>query len=195
MTVIKDDDARKLIARIVDGDQSAFRALYDLTISDVSKTVGFLLDNPDGRDDVIQEVYVSLYGAMRQYNPSKALRPWLMGIVLRQISSYRRSHWRFQRIKQKSVESSAPPIEHDFSEDVADKVFNEKLLFAVLSLPPKLRSVLVLRFLHEHTREEIAEALSIPVGTVNSRLTRAIQELRAKNFSIKTEGGVAKYEF
>ncbi|MCF8568132.1 sigma-70 family RNA polymerase sigma factor [Alicyclobacillus tolerans] len=193
--MIKDDDARKLIARIIDGDPSAFRALYDLTISDVSKTVGFLLDNPNGRDDVIQEVYVSLYRALRQYNPSKAFRPWLMGIVLRQVSSYRRSHWRFQRIKQKSVESSAPPMERDFSVDVTDKIFNEKLLRAVLGLTPKLRAVLVLRYLHDYTREEIAEALNIPVGTVNSRLTRAIQALREKNFSIATEGGVAEYEF
>lgn len=191
----KNGDVNKLIARIIDGDRSAFRTLYDLTISDVSKTVGFLLDSPNGKDDVIQEVYVALYRALKHYNPSKAFRSWLMGIVVRQVRSYRRSHWRFQRIKQKSIESFASPIEHDFSDDVADKVFNEKLLLAVLRLPPKLRSVLVLRYLNDYTREEIAQALNIPVGTVNSRLTRAVQALRAKNFSFTTEGGVAKYEF
>ena len=49
---------------------------------------------------------------------------------------------------------------------------------AVATLPPERRVAIVMRFWLDHTPTEIAAALGVPVGTVNSRLARGLSELR-----------------
>jgi RNA polymerase sigma-70 factor (ECF subfamily) len=169
----------ELIKLTLSGSNKAYGELYEKTVQDVYQTVHFLLEEKSDADDVVQEVYVQIFRNLKNYDLSRPFRPWMKGIAMKQISAYRRKRWigfrNFTKISQQPVE-----VEHDFSNDVVDKISNEKLVVLVNKLPYKLKQVIILRYLNEHTQEEVASILNIPIGTVKSRVNAALKKLREK---------------
>ena len=167
-----------LIGQVKQRDQSAFMELYDRTISDISRLVAYLLDDPSQLEDVIQEIYVALYHSLPKFDAEKPFHPWLMGIVMRQVKAHQRKNWRFFRMKTTLAENVREMHAPDIAEQVVEDMQSETLIHSIRSLPVKLRSVVVLYYLHEYTRDEIADILGIPPGTVASRLRLALEKLR-----------------
>lgn len=178
----------KLIALTLAGSCEAFSEIYELTIGDVYKTVHFLVGSSSDADDVIQEVYYQMHRSLGQFDVSRPFRPWLMGVVMRQIHAYRRKRWTHLRLMKK-VEQVEDPVERDFSGEVVDKMSNRPLLESVDRLPYKLKQVVILHYLNEYSQEEIAAILCIPIGTVKSRIHAALQKLRQKNIINTLLGG------
>ncbi|PFK31627.1 RNA polymerase subunit sigma [Bacillus cereus] len=166
-----------LIERILSRNQEAYSELYDKTIQDVYRTAHFLIEEKVEVDDVVQEIYIQLYQSLRKYNRERPFRPWLMGLAIRQIHSYRRKRWMRLRIVKKAEEQKKP-IEFDFSSDVVNKISNQKLIALIHKLPYKLKQVIILRYLHDYSQEEVANILHIPIGTVKSRIHAALKKLR-----------------
>lgn len=102
-----------------------------------------------------------------------------MGIVMRQVSAYRRKRWMRFRIAKKA-EIQPQQNEHDFANDVIARLSSQHLLTMMEQLPYKLKQVVILKYLHDHSQEEIAAILDIPVGTVKSRTNAALKKLRQK---------------
>lgn len=96
-----------LIQLTLSGNKEAYSELYDTTIQEVYKTAHFLIDDKTDVDDVVQEIYIQLYESLRKYDSEKPFRPWLIGLAIKQIHSYRRKRWMRLRIikKQKSKEN------------------------------------------------------------------------------------------
>ncbi|EEL50968.1 MULTISPECIES: sigma-70 family RNA polymerase sigma factor [Bacillus cereus group] len=166
-----------LIERILSGNQEAYSELYDKTIQDIYRTAHFLIEEKTDVDDVVQEIYIQLYQSLSKYNRERPFRPWLMGLAIRQIHSYRRKRWMRLRIVKKAEEHKKP-IEFDFSSDVVNKISNQKLIALIHKLPYKLKQVIILRYLHDYSQEEVADILHIPIGTVKSRIHAALKKLR-----------------
>lgn len=171
-----------LIALTLAGSREAYSELYEITVQDVYKTVHFLVGEPFDVDDVVQEIYIQVYRSLGQFDVSRPFRPWLMGLVMRQIHAYRRKRWTHLRIT-KRAEGYEPSMDHDFSHDVVDKLSNCSLLASVEHLPYKLKQVVILHYFNEYSQEEVANILSIPLGTVKSRIHAALQKLRRKQRS------------
>ena len=74
-------DYAHLIQLTLSGNKEAYSKLYDKTI---------------------QEVYIQLYESLRKYDSEKPFRPWLIGLAIKQIHSYRRKRWMRLRIIKKS---------------------------------------------------------------------------------------------
>lgn len=91
-----------LIQLTLAGNKEAYSELYDVTIQEVYKTVHFLIEDKTDVDDVVQEVYIQLYESLRKYDSEKPFRPWLIGLTIKQIHSYRRKRWMRLRIIKKS---------------------------------------------------------------------------------------------
>ncbi|MBC6975002.1 sigma-70 family RNA polymerase sigma factor [Bacillus sp. Xin] len=175
----QEKDYHHLIQLTLSGNQEAYSELYDKTIQDVYKTVHFLIEEKIDVDDVVQEIYIQLYQSLSKYNPERPFRPWLLGLAIRQIHSYRRKRWMRLRILKKAEEQKKP-IEFDFSSDIVNKISNQKLIALIHKLPYKLKQVIILRYLHDYSQEEVANILHIPVGTVKSRIHAALKKLRQK---------------
>lgn len=169
---------KELIKRTLAGSVEAYRTLYEITVQDVYRTVRFLVTNIPDSDDIVQEIYISVYRSLKQYDLTRPFRPWLMAITIRQIQTYRRKRWRQFRLLQK-VEVREE-IQQDFSQELTDKLSQQVLIQAVNKLPFKLKQVVILHYLNQYTQEEIADILSIPLGTVKSRIHAALQKLRRK---------------
>ena len=80
----------------------------------------------------------------------------------------------------KKAEEQRKPVQSDFSNDVVSKISNRKLIELIHKLPYKLKQVIILRYLHDYSQEEVAEILHIPIGTVKSRIHSALKKLRQK---------------
>ncbi|KAA0743784.1 RNA polymerase subunit sigma [Bacillus sp. AY3-1] len=168
-----------LIQLTLSGNKEAYSELYDKTIQEVYKTAHFLIEDKTDVDDVVQEIYIQLYESLRKYDSEKPFRPWLIGLTIKQIHSYRRKRWMRLRIIKKA-EEQRKPVQIDFSNDVVSKISNKKLIELIHKLPYKLKQVIILRYLHDYSQEEVAQILHIPIGTVKSRIHAALKKLRQK---------------
>lgn len=172
------DTEKELIKSTLAGSVEAYRTLYEITVQDVYRTVRFLVINIADSDDIVQEIYISVYRSLQHYDLARPFRPWLMTIAIRQIQTYRRQRWRQFRLLQKA--GVREEVQQDFSSELTDKMSRQALIYAVNKLPFKLKQVVILHYLNQYTQEEIAEILSIPLGTVKSRIHAALQKLRKK---------------
>ncbi|PFC44569.1 RNA polymerase subunit sigma [Bacillus cereus] len=172
-------DYAHLIQLTLSGNKEAYSKLYDKTIQEIYKTAHFLIEDKTDVDDVVQEIYIQLYESLRKYDSEKPFRPWLIGLAIKQIHSYRRKRWIRLRIIKKA-EEQRKSVQIDFSNDVVIKISNQKLIELIHKLLYKLKQVIILRYLHDYSQEEVAQILHIPIGTVKSRIHAALKKLRQK---------------
>ncbi|KAB2334881.1 sigma-70 family RNA polymerase sigma factor [Cytobacillus depressus] len=173
------DEYSQIIERILAGNHQAYAELYENTIQDVYKNVYFLIEEKAEAEDLVQEIYIQLYKSLGNYDRNQPFRPWLMGIMIKQIQAYRRKRWMRFRIMQKAEVNKQMMIV-DFSNDIVDRMTNEHLVHLVNDLPFKLKEVIILRYLNDYSQEEVAKILEIPIGTVKSRIHSALKKLRTK---------------
>ncbi|MCT2345846.1 sigma-70 family RNA polymerase sigma factor [Bacillales bacterium AN1005] len=190
-----DNEFIKLINLIGVGDKEACGELYEKTIQDVFKTVHFLVEEKTDVDDLVQDIYIQVFKSIKKFDVERKFKPWLMGIVLKQIKAYRRKKWMIFRTVKK-VEEFKEEKELDFSTEVIEKITNKQLVKLVDELPYKLKQVVILRYLNDYTQDEISAILEVPIGTVKSRINAALTKLRTKGKNKKILEEVRKvYEY
>jgi RNA polymerase sigma factor (sigma-70 family) len=128
-------------------------------------------------EDVAQEAFVKAFGKLHSFRPGADFRPWLLTIVANEARNRRRSMRRhlaaLRRVAGQRTED-VPAAD----ERLAAHERRAALLAAVRSLPEGERRVVQCRYLLELTEAETATILSLPAGTVKSRLSRALTRLR-----------------
>jgi len=161
-----DDEDRRLVERAREGDRSAADALVERHWHACWRVARGILHDPVRAEDVVQESLVAALGRIETFDQRRGtFAGWLYRITVnRALSELRRSrHW--HRLDE-APEPHAPPADHG------------GFLAAIGALSPDHRAVVVLRFGLDYGPADIAEALGVPVGTVNSRLSRALHILR-----------------
>ncbi|KJD38166.1 RNA polymerase sigma factor [Paenibacillus polymyxa] len=166
-----------VLTKMIEGDQQAFHTLYDATYKDVYRTVSFLVDHPQDREDIMNEIYMQMWTSLPNYDPNRPFHFWLHGLVIRQVQRFRVKSWRrfriFERIRVFSREEhhwDQPTLRTDGTDPEISRAMHK--------LTDKQRTVIILRFYHDYTLEEIATLLDIPLGTVKSRYHAGLQSLR-----------------
>ena len=172
----RDDDAA-LVARARNGDDDAFRRLVERHQAAVARTVFGMLGSRDDADDVGQETFVRFHQALGSFRGESSVRTYLvriaMSTALNTLRSTRRRELRF--VSDESAIDQAVTA----AEIVAtDEGTAQRTRAALDALSPEHRAVVVLRLLDERGTKETAEILQVPEGTVLSRLSRAVQQLR-----------------
>ena len=176
--VIDRDDDAALVARARRGDDDAFRRLVERHQDAVARTVFGMLGSLDDSDDVGQETFVRFYQSLDKFRGESSVRTYLvriaMSCALNALRSARRRELRFVS-NDAAIEQAVDP-----SAAVTSGAENpaERIQTALDALNPEHRAVVVLRLLDERSTKETAEILQIPEGTVLSRLSRAVRQLR-----------------
>ena len=145
-----------------------------------------LLGDPQEALDLSQEVFLRVFRTLPQFRGQSALKTWIYRIVINQASN--RQRWWRRRHKSQQVALDAHIEAHgDLPDhrgtDMPDKILRQKEVVdgvwrALNTLPFDQRAVIVLREIDGLSYDEIADSLSVAVGTVKSRLARARGELR-----------------
>jgi len=164
-----------------DGDQDAFRHLVLLHEKRVARTVLGMLEEAEA-DDVAQEVFIRLHQSLHTFRGEARLSTWLtrvaINLCLDRLRARKRRGWRWLSLDSDDGNSMHPVLE---GEDLLDSRERAALVqAAVKALKPEWRAVVVLRWLQGLSTEETAQALGLPYGTVLSRLSRALGDLRRR---------------
>lgn len=126
-------------------------------------------------EDVVQETMMQALKSFHRYQPGTNCRAWLVTILQRIVSNRRRSRGRSILVSDPDDRlAEATP----FIPPVPDHLTDEDLLLALGRLPLAFQEVILLCDVEGLTYKETAEALTIPVGTVMSRLHRGRTQLR-----------------
>jgi RNA polymerase sigma-70 factor (ECF subfamily) len=168
------------------GDPEAFRALVAETTGTVFRLAVALSGDRDEAADVTQETYVRAWERLDELRDGAAALGWLCRIARNVAHDRRRSWW--SRIRAPLEEAAADPAPPERAPDASLAAAERAAAVraALAKLPEKHRVVLALREVEGLSYEEIAVAVAIPVGTVESRLHRARAAL-AKRLSAMRE--------
>ncbi len=163
------------------GDNVAFEKLVRLHQRGVYRWAYRMVHTHDAADDVAQEVFVRLYRVLERIDPERPLSPWLCRVAINLSTNYlRKQKTRVSLDDNPGMEAIITPPD-DPDHPMAKhrrKQFIAKLEKAIINLPPKFKSVFILRVQESRSYEEISEALGLTMGTVMSRLSRARARLR-----------------
>lgn len=167
---------KELIPQVIAGNHKAFEEFYDLTKNHVYRTIYFLFENKIETDDIAQETYYQLFKSLKKFDNTRRFEPWLTAIIIKQVSDARRKKWRFKRIVEKVFSFYTPGP--DPLIDITQNEEYVQILKEVEQLSPKLKEVVLLKYVHQLPQEEIAQILGVPIGTVKSRIGSALNKLR-----------------
>jgi RNA polymerase sigma-70 factor, ECF subfamily len=151
--------------------KTQFRQLYDQEFTPVYRAIRAVVLDPAAAEDLTQETFVRAYRARSRYQPTAPPGAWLRRIGVNLAIS----HLRRQKLARfLPARLYVAPDRRDYDRAEARDVVGKAL--EVLS--PKLRAAVVLHYYEGLTREEIAEVLGVPAGTVASRIAKAVAIMR-----------------
>jgi len=169
---------RKLITAAKNGDQQAFGRLIRRNQKRLFRFVYGLLGSFDATEDIVQEAFVKAYSAIDRFDLQYGFYPWLATIARNLAFNYREREQRKESLDHLQAKGFDPqsaqlgPLEQLMTDQAQKRLYQ-----AVKALPSQYRTVFVLRHFEQQSYSEIALALKIPPGTVDSRLYRARQLL------------------
>ena len=156
---------------INDGDPDAFEALY-LRHRDWAVNLAFrFTGDRELALDVLQEAFLYLLKKFPGFALRAKFTTFLYPVIRNLAFNARKKSQRYELVDDK-LEELTEPVEPDVGENIEDQ-----LRGMMRSLPAQQQEVLLLRFVDEHSLNEIAEMLEIPKGTVKSRLHNALRAL------------------
>lgn len=165
----------KLVKRCQKGDEGSFRVLVEQYRDLLLGTAYLILKDRQSADEVVQETVIKMWENLPSLHDSRSLKPWLMRIVVNEANR----QFRKKSIPTVSLEyaSEIPDDDYNIDEQLIQEENHQMLREALSSLSPEQREVIVLRYFSDLTVPEIAAAVSIPEGTVKSRISRALDKL------------------
>ena len=159
-----------LLKRFVRGDADAFESLFRQFEVEVYRWILRIVRDVSIAEDAVVEAFWRAYRGRAGFDSSRSFGAWMRQIA----TNVARDHLRVARPRARWIatddEISAPAS--------PDRGLGESVALAFRKLPPKLQVVATLALIEERPYTEIADALDLPVGTVKSRVFRAIRALR-----------------
>ena len=173
-----------IVRKVLGGDANAFETLvleYEKNVYNIALR---MTGNSEDAADMTQEAFIKAYNSLQSFRGDSKFSVWLYRIVSNVCLDFLRSKNRRPTVSL-SVEDDDG---EDAQLDVADESQSPELLLdrkltrdsvrrALDSLPPDYRQILLLREIQGLSYDEIAQALSLEVGTVKSRIFRARKRL------------------
>lgn len=165
---------KQLIELALNDDQGAFSMLLSRYRKSLTSHIMNYVKVEADADDICQRSFEKAFKDIGNYNPQYAFSTWLYRIAQNEaIDHLRRSRGQVSPV---SIESPAVlSISGDITpedEYMEDQAVAELITF-INSLPESYRVVSEYRFIKDYSYEDIAEELSIPIGTVKTRINRA----------------------
>lgn len=172
-------DEAELIAAAQGGDRRAFDELVRRTFVDTFTLARRLTGNEEDARDVVQDAYLRAWRAIGKFRGDAAFSTWMYRITANAAATaaHKRRRHRAERIDDvRDVADERP--EHQPAGVAESTELLGRIAVALDDLPPKLRTVVVLKDVYDLSHEEIAGELGITVAAAKVRLHRARRKLR-----------------
>jgi len=188
-TLVAEAPESGLISLCRNGDTRAFAQIVAQHERMVFSLATRLLGDPEEAKDVAQEVFLQVYRTIAKFEGRSSLKTWIYRIVVNQCHNKQRWWRRRRRDQARPIEDLTPGDEARLAETQAPvgpfaelerREKARRVQAALEALSFDQRAILVLREVEGLSCEEIAQALTLPMGTVKSRLARGREALRQK---------------
>jgi RNA polymerase sigma-70 factor (ECF subfamily) len=181
----KNDSDADLLARYVAGDETAFRELVTRYKNSLYAFLRRFLTKQDLIEDVFQETFLQLFTSQDSFDTSRPLRPWLFTIAANKAKDALRKGQRtaatpigtigdtdemsFNDVLNSLTAHTEVPQDQLERDETAARVRR-----IIADMPENLREILILAYFEKFSYKQMANILSIPIGTVKSRLHTAV---------------------
>jgi RNA polymerase sigma-70 factor, ECF subfamily len=166
-----DAHQRSLVLRAQSGDREAFDALLREIAPPLLRYITRVTGDVALAEDVVQETLIAIVRKIAWLHDASLFRAWAYRIASREA-------FRLLRKKRRYTE---PVDELAFVEERPDPWQRERLLASLERLSPASRAVVTLHYLEEMSLGDVAAILDLPLGTVKSRLSYGLVQLRKEN--------------
>jgi RNA polymerase sigma-70 factor (ECF subfamily) len=173
----------ELVERARRGDHAAFGALVDRHRTSVFRAALAALGSREDAEEVAQEAFVAAYRHLRDFREDASFKTWLLSIAWRKALTRRRNVKSFlRRFVQppEDTEWQVPDAGRTQEQVVLDQELRGHVRREIARLTPKLRDALLLASAGEHSYQDIAAMLGIPVGTLKWRVNEARRQLKVR---------------
>ncbi|MED3876945.1 RNA polymerase sigma factor [Lysinibacillus capsici] len=156
------------------------RELFDSYNKDVYRTCYYMLRNAQDAEDLCHDVFVTVF--RQNWRSVEHTRAWILRIAMNQcLNLLKRKQAQLKKVSQvQLLQEQTTASVKSVDTIVLEKAAEEEWEALLRQLPEKLMAVVTLRYIGELSLVEIAETLKIPVGTVKSRLHKALKIMRKK---------------
>ena len=160
------------------GDRAAFDALVQSYQELAFRAAYLIVRDEDDAADVAQDAFVRAYRSLDAFDTSRRFRPWLLRIVTNVALNSARSSGRRNAATERLARDAGTGKDQrpDAAVEAAEQ--SERVWSAITDLPDDDQRLIYLRYFLETSEAEAAESIGRPVGTVKSRLHRALKRLR-----------------
>jgi RNA polymerase sigma-70 factor (ECF subfamily) len=158
-------------------------------LNDIFRTASRIIGDRGAAEDVTQDVFLRAWKSFDRFTPGTNCRAWLFKILFHCVSHHRRRWFRIRLLKESEefLEASLT-----YEPPVATGLTDQDILAALDRIPPDFRAVVLLVDVEEFAYKEAADILSVPIGTVMSRLSRGRKLLRDLLGDVARAYGIAK---
>lgn len=163
-----------LVTAAQQGDENAFRSLYDLTVGRVHALCLRLVADPAHAEELTQDVYVRAWEKLGSFRGESAFSTWLHRLTVNVVLTERRTRGR----REKRVFAAAALEDLERPGTLPGPGLRLDLEGAIAALPPGARAVFVLHDIEGYQHEEIATMSGLAPGTSKAQLFRARRLLR-----------------
>jgi RNA polymerase sigma-70 factor, ECF subfamily len=173
---------QELVLRAQRGDEHAFDALVRPHWQMSFRLAYLITRNAADAEDAAQDALVKSWRALPRFRSAEPFRPWFLRIVGNEARNRRRGAGRRAAlaVRAQAAEPSggAAPSPEEIAVAADERA---RLLAALDALPVDARNVLTCRYLLDLSETETAAALGVRPGTVKSRTSRALEQLRSEH--------------
>ncbi|MEV0440821.1 sigma-70 family RNA polymerase sigma factor [Streptomyces spectabilis] len=172
-------DLQELMARVARGDQQAFSSLYDAVTAPVLGVVRGVLRDHAQSEEVTQEVLVEVWRTAPRYREDRGTAMnWVLTLAHRRAVDRVRSVEAATAREQKAALLTHTPEYDEVSEQVETRLEREQVRRCLRALTEVQRQSVTLAYYRGLTYRQVAELLSLPLGTVKTRLRDGLIRLR-----------------
>jgi len=175
----------ELLARYAAGEEAAFREIVNRYKNGLYTFLKRFLNRQDLIEDVFQETFLQLFTSRDSFDTARPLRPWLFTIAANKAKDALRKRQRTAAIPIGTIAQSDEISFEDMLNAITCNVtmpYEEleksetalRVRTIIANMPENLRVILVLAYFNKLSYKQMAQILSIPIGTVKSRLHTAV---------------------
>lgn len=176
MSTLDKQEEIVVLRKLRDGDRAAFETLYDAYSAAIYGMVTKILRSEEAAEDVTQETFVKIWKHIHSYDPKKGkLFTWMLNIARNTaIDALRKTG----NVGQSKIQTYDPAVHISKGGITESPVMTIGLRDFVNKLAPEYRIIVNYIYFNGYTQKEVAEELGIPLGTVKTRIRKAVQDLR-----------------
>ncbi len=191
MTDNNTTNEKELLRRFCSGDEAAFEEIVEDNKDGLYGFIKRFVVHGDLVEDVFQETFLQLYTSRNSFDIDRPLKPWLFTIAANKAKDLLRKRKRDNSVSVGVIadasEASTDDIfnalssDDDTPADISIKAETQQIVREVIEdLPENLREILILAYFEQFSYKQMADILSIPIGTVKSRLHSAVGHFAKK---------------